>query len=172
MTFVGVKTSLRKRFGQRVKELRQATGLSQEAFADRCGFVRSYMSRIERGKANPSLDAVQDLADALGVEVACLFQADAGAKSGVVIVPFAADGTCVTAALRRSKAKTYGVGEKSRTLSFQSFEEALAYLKSMKPAKWWRPNPNGSWGLVTAIRWAPLPDRQDEATSYPMFPRS
>lgn len=48
--------------------------MSQEAFADKCGFARSYMSRIERGAANPSLDAVQILADALRVPVAKLFE--------------------------------------------------------------------------------------------------
>lgn len=67
-------TSLREIFGQRVRELRQQSGLSQEAFADKCGFARSYMSRIERGGANPSLDAVQVLADALGVKVVQLFE--------------------------------------------------------------------------------------------------
>lgn len=51
-----------------------ATGLSQEAFADKCGFARSYMSRIERGGANPSLDAVEILAAALGVPAAKLFE--------------------------------------------------------------------------------------------------
>ena len=35
--------------------------------------MRSYMSRIERGLANPSLDAVEVLADALRVEVKKLF---------------------------------------------------------------------------------------------------
>ena len=48
--------------------------MSQEAFADHCGFARSYMSRIERGAGNPSLDAIQALADALGVEVVELFK--------------------------------------------------------------------------------------------------
>lgn len=56
-----------------MRELRQESGLSQEAFADKCGFARSYMSRIERGRANPSLDAVQALAVALGVKVSELF---------------------------------------------------------------------------------------------------
>jgi transcriptional regulator with XRE-family HTH domain len=65
--------SLRKRFGLRVKELRLALGMSQEAFADHCGFARSYMSRVERGGANPSLDAIETLATAFGVEVAELF---------------------------------------------------------------------------------------------------
>jgi len=162
-------TSLRKRFGQRVKQLRQATGLSQEAFADRCGFARSYMSRIERGAANPSLDAVQVLADALAVEVAKLFQEDSGNDiPGVILVPFADDGTCFHPGLRRPRAKTYGVGDKGagNTMRFKDFNDALNYLKAQrtanKPAKWWRPDGNGGWGLVIAVRWAALPN--DKAT--------
>lgn len=65
---------INKRFGQRVKELRLRSSMSQEAFADRCGFARSYMSRIERGSANPSLSAVETLANALGVPVITLFE--------------------------------------------------------------------------------------------------
>ena len=41
----------------------------KEAFADKCGFARSYMSRIERGGANPSLDAIEILAIGLRVAV-------------------------------------------------------------------------------------------------------
>ena len=68
-----MKVPLRKRFGQKVAALRRKAGLSQEAFADRCGFARSYMSRIERGKANPSLDAIETLAGGLKVSVRALF---------------------------------------------------------------------------------------------------
>ena len=68
-----MKPTLRQKFGNRVKDLRLASGISQEAFADKCGFARSYMSRIERGGANPSLDAVQALTDALRVRVVDLF---------------------------------------------------------------------------------------------------
>ncbi|UZE04701.1 helix-turn-helix domain-containing protein [Pseudomonas corrugata] len=66
--------NLRKSFGQRVRELRSAQGFSQEAFADRCGFVRTYMSRIETGTANPSLDAAKVLADGLGMSLSELLQ--------------------------------------------------------------------------------------------------
>jgi putative transcriptional regulator len=69
-----VRTTLRKKFGKRFAALRRATGLSQEDFADRCGYARSYMSRIERGKANPSLDAIETLASALKVPVSELFE--------------------------------------------------------------------------------------------------
>ena len=64
-----MKPTLRQKFGIRVKELRLASGMSQEAFADKCGFARSYMSRIERGGANPSLDAIETLAGGLRVAV-------------------------------------------------------------------------------------------------------
>ena len=47
--------------------------MSQEAFADKCGFARSYMSRVERGGANPSLDAIETLAGGLRVSVGELF---------------------------------------------------------------------------------------------------
>jgi transcriptional regulator with XRE-family HTH domain len=48
--------------------------MTQEAFADHCGFARTYMSRIEAGGANPSLEAVKTLADGLGIELGELFK--------------------------------------------------------------------------------------------------
>ncbi|WP_137822560.1 helix-turn-helix domain-containing protein [Pseudomonas sp. D(2018)] len=66
--------SLRRQFGHRIRELRERKGMNQEAFADKCGFARTYMSRIETGGANPSLDAVKVLADALGVSISSLFE--------------------------------------------------------------------------------------------------
>lgn len=67
-------TSIRKSFGNKIRELRLATGMTQEAFADHCGFARTYMSRVETGGANPSLDAIKTLADALKVELSELFR--------------------------------------------------------------------------------------------------
>ena len=68
------KASLRVQFGIRLRELRERTGLSQEAFADKCGYARSYMSRLERGQGNPSLDAIEVLAAALKVPVSAMFE--------------------------------------------------------------------------------------------------
>lgn len=64
---------LRVLFGERVRELRLARGLKQDEFAEKCGFARSYMSRVETGGANPSLDAIQTMATALRVSVRDLF---------------------------------------------------------------------------------------------------
>jgi len=64
---------LRQLFGHRIADLRRAAGYRQDEFAERCGFARSYMSRIETGGANPSLDAIEILASALKVPVRELF---------------------------------------------------------------------------------------------------
>lgn len=69
-----INQNLRKGFGQRIRELRKSKGFSQEAFADKCGFMRTYMSRIETGTANPSLDAAKVLADGLGMTLSQLLE--------------------------------------------------------------------------------------------------
>jgi len=61
-------------FGERIRETRKAKGLSQEDFAHLCGFDRTYISGIERGKRNPSLTAIEVLAKALGLSVEKLFE--------------------------------------------------------------------------------------------------
>ena len=68
-----MKPTLRILFGKRVRTLRNVEKISQEAFADKCGIARSYMSKVERGGANPSLDAIERIANGLAVEVADLF---------------------------------------------------------------------------------------------------
>ena len=57
------------RFGQRLRELRKAEGLSQEAFAAACGLDRTYISGIERGRRNVSLRNIEVLARALGISI-------------------------------------------------------------------------------------------------------
>lgn len=62
-----------KRFGRQLRQLREGMGLSQEAFADRCGLDRTYISGIERGKRNPSLRNVAKIADALRLPLSKIF---------------------------------------------------------------------------------------------------
>lgn len=54
-------------FAANVKRLRQAAGISQEALADRAGLHRTYISSIERGERNVSLENIFSIAEALGV---------------------------------------------------------------------------------------------------------
>jgi transcriptional regulator with XRE-family HTH domain len=62
------------RFGKRVREMRTALGLSQEAFADKCRLDRTYISGIERGKRNLSLRNIEIIAATLGVSMAELME--------------------------------------------------------------------------------------------------
>jgi len=61
------------RFGERLRDMRQASGLSQEAFAERCGLDRTYISGIERGKRNVSLQNLKLIAKALNTSLSRLF---------------------------------------------------------------------------------------------------
>ena len=47
--------------------------MSQVVFGEKCGFYQTYLSRIERGQANPTLNAVEVIATALGMSVFDLF---------------------------------------------------------------------------------------------------
>ena len=55
-------------FATNLRRIRVATGFSQEALADRAGLHRTYISSIERGQRNVSLENIFLLAEALGVE--------------------------------------------------------------------------------------------------------
>lgn len=57
------------RFGKRLREKRNELGLSQEAFAAKCGLDRTYISGIERGRRNVSLLNIEAIAKALGTSV-------------------------------------------------------------------------------------------------------
>ena len=62
-----------KVFGTNVKRYRQEMGISQEAFAEKCGLHRTYISAIECYRRSISLENVQRIADALGIETYKLF---------------------------------------------------------------------------------------------------
>jgi transcriptional regulator with XRE-family HTH domain len=53
---------------------RARLGISQEALADRAGLHRTYVGSIERCERNVSIDNIERLANALGVQVAELLQ--------------------------------------------------------------------------------------------------
>lgn len=64
------------RFGNRLREVRQAAGVSQERLAELAGLHRTYVSSVERGLRNISLVNIEKLARALEVSLAELMPAD------------------------------------------------------------------------------------------------
>lgn len=65
--------STKELIGVRLKRLRQGRRLSQEALAEKVRISPKYVSSIERGKENPTLDIIIKLANALGVEMEEIF---------------------------------------------------------------------------------------------------
>lgn len=63
-------------FGSNVKRYRMKMGLSQEAFAEKCGMHRTYISAIECYRRSISLENIQRVADALEIETYKLFLED------------------------------------------------------------------------------------------------
>ncbi|MDO8297736.1 MAG: helix-turn-helix transcriptional regulator [Caulobacter sp.] len=59
---------MRRLVGENVKRLRLARGLTQEQFAERSGFSQQYISDLERGRRNPTVVSLFELAQALGAE--------------------------------------------------------------------------------------------------------
>ena len=62
-----------KVFGNNVKKYRIQMRLSQEAFAEKCGLHRTYISAIECYRRSISLENIQRIADALEIETYKLF---------------------------------------------------------------------------------------------------
>lgn len=66
-------TTLRKKFGIRVRELRKKLGLSQEELGFKSNIHRTYIGAVERGEQNVSLDNIGRLAKHLKVKISELF---------------------------------------------------------------------------------------------------
>ena len=60
-------------FGERIKTLRKARGISQEKFALKIGMDRTYYASVEAGKRNISLVNIRKIADGVEISLAELF---------------------------------------------------------------------------------------------------
>jgi len=66
--------TLHKRLSMRLKQYREARGWTQEQLAEKAGFSRAYIARLEIGRHDPALSTVEKLAKALKVKVAELVE--------------------------------------------------------------------------------------------------
>ena len=70
MATIDLKTLL----GMAIKAQRASLGISQEELAHRAGLHRTYVSDLERGARNPSIDSIEKVARALELSVSKLFE--------------------------------------------------------------------------------------------------
>ncbi len=68
------KSTLQKRFGKRIRELRDAIELSQEKFALKIEMDRTYLASVEAGKRNLSLVNISKLAQGFDITLEELFK--------------------------------------------------------------------------------------------------
>lgn len=66
------KESARQRFARNLKAKRTDLGMSQESLAEEAGLHRTYIGSVERGERNVSIDGMERLAKALGLDIADL----------------------------------------------------------------------------------------------------
>jgi XRE family transcriptional regulator, regulator of sulfur utilization len=69
---IGAVQELKKKIGNRVRELRVKQGWSQEEFADRCEIHRGHMGQIERGEKNVSIATLVKIGKGLGMTVSAI----------------------------------------------------------------------------------------------------
>ncbi|MBP5364569.1 MAG: helix-turn-helix transcriptional regulator [Bacteroidales bacterium] len=66
--------TLQEKLGKAIVQLRKQRGMAQEKFANDAEIDRRYMSDIENGKRNISIDVIERLANSFGISVSELFQ--------------------------------------------------------------------------------------------------
>jgi transcriptional regulator with XRE-family HTH domain len=66
--------NLRTQFGRRLRRLRLARDITQEGFAEQAGISTTFLALIERGVNAPSFETIEEIARALRIPVAELFQ--------------------------------------------------------------------------------------------------
>lgn len=65
--------NVKQMIGARIGEMRRKKGMTQEELSGKMGIGPKYLSSIERGKENPTLSTLINLADSLGVDLAEIF---------------------------------------------------------------------------------------------------
>lgn len=69
-----VNMNIKETFGQRVRELRNQLGISQEKFALKIDMDRTYFASVESGKRNISIENIYKISNGLEVSLEELFK--------------------------------------------------------------------------------------------------
>ena len=80
---------LKQMIGARVKEVRTRKGFTQEELSEKMGINPKYLSSIERGKENPTLNTLIKLSESLDIDLSEIFSfvqiEDPGVSKSMII---------------------------------------------------------------------------------------
>jgi transcriptional regulator with XRE-family HTH domain len=69
-------SDVQARLGARVRDLRQQRGWTQETLGERAGLSYKFIGEIERAIGNPTIDSIDQIARAFGIDIALLLHRD------------------------------------------------------------------------------------------------
>lgn len=75
-------SQIAKTLGQRIRNYRTGSGMSQERLAEIAGFHPTYIGQLERGEKNATVESVERIARALNVPMSRLFENMGGSDRG------------------------------------------------------------------------------------------
>ena len=64
-----IRPAARVRIGEKIAEIRKAKGMTQQELADHSDVLRPNLARIEKGRVSVGIDALDSIAEALGMRV-------------------------------------------------------------------------------------------------------
>ena len=65
-------SQLQQKIGNRIRELRESKGISQQNLAAICNFEKANLSRLEAGRTNPTISTLHKISEALGISISDL----------------------------------------------------------------------------------------------------
>ena len=68
---------LQQKIGNRIRELRESKGISQQNLAAICNFEKANLSRIEAGRTNPTISTLYKISQALEITLSDLLKVEA-----------------------------------------------------------------------------------------------
>lgn len=60
---------LQQKIGNRIRELRESKGISQQNLAAICNFEKANLSRLEAGRTNPTISTLYKISEALEISI-------------------------------------------------------------------------------------------------------
>ena len=70
-------SQLQIKIGERIRDLRESKGISQQNLAAICNFEKANLSRLEAGRTNPTISTLYKISQALEITIAELVDVEA-----------------------------------------------------------------------------------------------